>query len=109
MHALGKTLAIPLLLAAVAADARADEALLQKHNCFACHGIDKRKYGPKLNEVAAKYAGNAKAAEVLAKKIRAGGTGVWGADVMPPQPQVSQADARTLAKFILALEPAKAP
>jgi cytochrome c len=108
MHALGKVLAIAVLGAATAADAVADEALLQKHNCFACHGIDKRKYGPKLNEVAAKYAANGKAVELLTRKIRKGGTGVWGADVMPPQPQVSQADARTLAKFILALEPAGA-
>jgi cytochrome c len=84
----------------------ADETLLQKNNCFACHSIDKRKYGPKLNEVAAKYAKQAKAADLLAKKIRRGGTGVWGRDVMPPQPQVSKSDAKTLAKYILALEPA---
>jgi cytochrome c len=84
----------------------ADETLLQKNNCFACHSIDKRKYGPKLNEVAAKYAKRADAANLLAKKIRRGGTGVWGPDVMPPQPQVSKLDAKNLAKYILSLEPA---
>jgi cytochrome c len=105
MHYLRVTLV--LALSAGAADiALADPALLQKHNCLACHSIDKRKYGPKLNEVAAKYAKNAKAVDVLAKKIRKGGTGVWGKDVMPPQPQVSAADAKTLAKYILSLEPA---
>jgi cytochrome c len=89
----------------MAADALANEALLQKHNCFACHSIDKRKYGPKFVEVAAKYAKDAKAVDVLAKKIRSGGTGVWGQDVMPPQPKVSRTDARALAKFVLSLEP----
>jgi cytochrome c len=57
--------------------------------------------------VAAKYAKNTKAVDLLARKIRADGTGVWGADVMPPQPQVSKADALKLAKFILSLDPAK--
>jgi cytochrome c len=104
MQGVRRLLAV-LLCSASAGNALADQALLQKHNCFACHSIDKRKYGPKLNEVAAKYGKDAKAVEVLAKKIRSGGTGVWGQDVMPPQPGVSRADARTLAKFILALEP----
>lgn len=102
------------LLAAVfsvgwSAEARADTAvlqtLMQRNNCTACHLIDKRKYGPHFNEVAARYAGKAGAAAVLATKIRAGGTGVWGEDVMPPQPNVSEADARTMAELMLALKP----
>jgi cytochrome c len=82
----------------------ADQELLQKKNCYACHGIDKRKYGPKLVEVAAKYADQKDAAKKLATKIKAGGTGVWGADVMPPQPQVTKAEALTLANYILSLK-----
>ena len=38
------------------------------------------------------------------KKIRRGGTGVWGIDVMPPQPQVSAAEARTLSTYVLSLK-----
>ena len=81
--------------------------LMQANNCMACHQIDKSSNGPQYNEVSKKYHGNKKAAAKLAKKIKAGGTGVWGDDVMPPQPQVSDADAKTLAKLILALPPAK--
>ena len=84
--------------------AYADYDLLVKSNCLACHYLDKRKYGPKLNEVATKYVNEANAAEILAKKIKAGGAGVWGEDMMPPQPQVSDADALTLAKYILSLK-----
>lgn len=84
--------------------AHADYALLVKSNCLACHAIDKRKYGPTLNEVASKYANDSKAAEKLAKKIKAGGSGVWGADVMPPQPKLSRADALILAKYVLSLK-----
>ena len=105
-----RTIALLLLtgLSSVGIHAYADteklQILLQKNNCVACHMIDKRKYGPKLVEVAAKYANQADAASKLAAKIKAGGSGVWGEDIMPPQPHVSHADARKLAEYILALE-----
>ena len=83
---------------------RADYDLALKKNCFACHYVDKRKYGPSFQQVAAKYADQKNAAEVLAKKIRRGGTGVWGIDVMPPQPQVSATEARALATYVLSVK-----
>ncbi len=91
-------------LTAAVTPAYADYALVVKSNCLACHQVDKRKYGPTFKEVAAKYANDDKAATKLAKKIKAGGSGVWGQDVMPPQPQVSKADALILAKYVLALK-----
>ena len=84
--------------------ARADYDLVVKKNCLACHQVDKRKYGPNFKEIAAKYADQKNAADVLAKKIRRGGTGVWGQDVMPPQPQVSVQEARTIAAYVLSLK-----
>ncbi len=83
---------------------RANDDLVVKKNCLACHYVDKRKYGPSFKQVAAKYADQKNAAVMLAKKIRRGGTGVWGEDVMPPQPQVSAAEARTLALYVLSLK-----
>ena len=83
---------------------RADYDLVVKKNCLACHQIDKRKYGPNFKEVAAKYADQKNAADILARKIRRGGTGVWGQGVMPPQPQVSAAEARALASYVLSLK-----
>ena len=98
-------MAIVVWSTAVQADNEALKQLMQANNCSACHMIDKRKYGPQFNEIAGKYAGDAKAVATLAAKIKAGGTGVWGEDIMPPQPQVSDADAKTLAEWILALPP----
>lgn len=80
------------------------QTLLQRNNCVACHLMDKRKYGPHMREVAAKYAGKAGLVEQMALKIKAGGTGVWGQDVMPPQPQVTDENARLMAQLILSLE-----
>ena len=37
----------------------------------------------------------------LAKRIKAGGSGHWGPVPMPPQPALSEADAKTLATWIL--------
>jgi cytochrome c len=81
--------------------------LMQTNNCLACHQIDKRKYGPQFYEVAEKYAGDKTMTAKLAAKIKAGGTGVWGEDYMPPQPQVSDANALAMAELILALTPKK--
>ena len=99
---LGWIAVIGLLVAA--GPVRADYDLVVKKNCLACHQVDKRKYGPNFKEIAAKYADQKNAADVLAKKIRRGGTGVWGPDVMPPQPQVSDAEARALATYVLSLK-----
>jgi cytochrome c len=100
--ALGCMAVVGLLSAA--GPVRADYDLVVKKNCLACHQIDKRKYGPNFKEVAAKYGDQKNAAEMLAKKIRRGGTGVWGHDVMPPQPQVSAKEARALATYVLSLK-----
>jgi cytochrome c len=37
-----------------------------------------------LKEIAEKYAGDSSAIEKLAMKIKNGGAGVWGEDMMPP-------------------------
>lgn len=98
------SLSIALIAASAANIAFADYDLLVKSNCLACHNIDKNLNGPKLKDVAEKYANDATATERLAKKIKSGGTGVWGEDMMPPQAQVSDANALILAKYILSLK-----
>ncbi len=80
------------------------KTLMLVNNCMACHMIDKPKYGPQFNKIGEKYKGDTAAVMTLAVKIKAGGTGVWGEDVMPPQAQVSDADAKTMAELILSLK-----
>lgn len=87
-----------------AGSAAADDEMLKKFNCMACHAIDQKRLGPPLKNVAARYAGDTGAAAMLAKKIQAGGAGSWGQMPMPAQPQVSDADAQTLAEYILSLK-----
>lgn len=82
----------------------ADEEMYKAKNCFACHRIDRNHLAPQLKVIAAKYAGAPGAEDLLARKIREGGVGVWGNTPMPPQPQVTEAEAGTLARWILGLK-----
>ena len=84
--------------------AQASTDLARKYNCVACHAEVGRKVGPAYQDVAKKYAGRSDAVIYLAGKIRAGGSGVWGAMPMPPHPQVPEADAKLLAQYIMAVK-----
>ena len=99
-----RTLLIMAAMAAISAPALADEALAKSKNCMACHAADKKLVGPAYKEVAKKYAGDAKAVDMLATKIVKGGSGVWGAIPMPATTQVSEPDAKKLASWILSLK-----
>ena len=101
-----KTAALFAAAAAVlsTAPAFANADLAQKKNCMACHAIDKKLVGPAYKDVAAKYAGQKDMAAKLAEKIQKGGSGVWGAVPMPANPQVSPAEAKQLADWVLTLK-----
>jgi cytochrome c len=55
-----------------AVDVDAAKALAKENNCFRCHGVDKDKDGPAWNKVAAKFKGDAKAAEKLQHHLSSG-------------------------------------
>lgn len=99
-----RALLILAATAAVSAPALADEALAKAKNCMACHATDKKLVGPAYKDVAKKYAGDAKAVDMLAAKIQKGGSGVWGAIPMPANPQVSDAEAKKLAAWVLSIK-----
>ncbi len=84
-----------------AAPARADEALAKKHNCLACHQIDKKSIGPAYKEIAKKYKGQAGIDAKLAEKVKKGGSGVWGPVPMSPNAAVPDADIKTLVAWIM--------
>jgi cytochrome c len=75
-------------LAGVALPAAANEGLAKKHNCLACHTVDKKMVGPSYKEVAAKYRADKDALTKLAAKIKnARGSGAtYRCRRMPPCP-----------------------
>ena len=98
-----KIVAVFLGVAAVAlvAPSQAQEALAKKHNCFACHAVDKKLVGPSYKDVAAKYRSDPGAEAKLVEKVKKGGQGVWGQVPMPPNGQVPEGDIKALVKWIL--------
>ncbi|HNW02211.1 MAG TPA: c-type cytochrome [Burkholderiaceae bacterium] len=86
----------------ISAPAFANKELAQKNACLACHATDKKIVGPAYQDIAKKYAGQKDAEAMLVKSIKGGGSGKWGAIPMPAQAALSEADAKTLAAWVLA-------
>ena len=74
-------------------------ALAQKHTCTACHGVSNRIVGPGFQEIARKHASRPDALAYLSAKIRAGGSGVWGAIPMPEQ-TLPEEDLKAIAQWL---------
>ncbi|MPQ57093.1 MULTISPECIES: c-type cytochrome [Duganella] len=87
--------------ASQAAMADAGSDLAKAKNCMACHAVATKLVGPSYKDVAAKYAGQKDAESKLVTKVMKGGSGTWGAIPMPANPQVNEAEARTLVKWVL--------
>ena len=87
--------------ASLAADA---QQLLKDKACLSCHQLDSKLVGPAYKDVAAKYKSRKDAEAYLVSKIKGGSTGVWGPIPMPPNGTVNDAEAHTLAKFILTVK-----
>lgn len=77
-------------------------ALLHQYKCYVCHADTEAKAGPAYADVAAWYEGVADAQSRVAAVIGKGarGAGPWH---MPPHPEVSKADAKTMARYILSV------
>src|SRR5690606_25775093 len=94
-----------VLMCAGTAQADAGRALAERSVCLACHQVDSKRVGPSFRNIALRYAGNEAAVDYLARTIRDGGRGRWGAIPMPAQTHVDPATAVPLAQWILTLAP----
>ncbi|WP_205942716.1 PQQ-dependent sugar dehydrogenase [Pedobacter psychroterrae] len=79
------------------------KGLIGKSDCNACHALDTKSLGPSFTEVALKYKGNDAAQAALVKKIKEGGSGVWGDAMMPAHSTMPNAELNTIVKYILSL------
>ena len=88
----------PTLVAA--ADAR---TLMLDHKCYICHEDGYAKAGPAFVDIAAAYGRDRRAAPYIADVIRRGqhGSSPWH---MPPHPELTPAEARRIALYILAMK-----
>jgi len=87
-----------ILVFAMSARAQDGEKLIKESDCSSCHAVDRQIVGPEYSAIAKKYAGQADAADNVAKlaaKIRDGGGG------MTPHPDLTDAQRAEMAKWIL--------
>jgi cytochrome c len=73
--------------------------LATRNNCMGCHAADKKLVGPSYKDISAKYKGKNVAAD-LVKKVKAGGSGVWGTMPMPPSP-APEGEVKQIVDWIL--------
>ena len=87
-------------------------ALVGASDCLTCHKVSEKLVGPAYQDVANKYAGVDTAVTYLAHRIISGvGTNEthnWASEtnngIMTPHPQVSEADAEQMVKYVLLLK-----
>jgi len=78
--------------------------LAARQHCDECHALKEARIGPPFLAVAARYPTDADATvNRLALKIINGGAGNWGTIPMVPNERISMQDARSIARWILAL------
>ena len=95
------TVAPPPAVVRLASGGPSARELAQKYTCSACHQSDRKLVGPSYAEIAAKYQGKEAAEALLMAKVRSGGSGVWGSNVMPPNAGISDEDLRALVRWSL--------
>jgi cytochrome c len=79
------------------------KALIESSDCLACHKVDRTSIGPTYTAVAERYRSDTTALMRLARKVRSGGTGVWGKNTMPAHPQLTEAQTTEMVAYVLSL------
>ena len=97
------SLAVASASAVAALDDKAAAAIMAKAACSACHAIDKKGVGPSYKDIAKKRKSEKNAAAALAKKVREGGGGAYGAVPMPPNPKskISDEELKQMIEWVL--------
>ncbi|MEZ4945786.1 MAG: c-type cytochrome [Cyclobacteriaceae bacterium] len=84
-------------------------ALVKQNDCNTCHHVTSQIVGPAHTDVAKKYEFTNENIKMIAERIIKGSTGVWGPVMMTPHPNLSQADAEKMARYVLSLDGEKEP
>ncbi len=87
--------------------------LIQANGCSACHTAKQKIVGPAWDWVAYRYQGKKGAVDAVANFIINGGVGYWkpwtGGVPMPSHPNLTKAQAKVIAKWVLSHTPSKPP
>ena len=90
---------------AVAAGVPTGLVVARGNACLGCHAVDRKLVGPSFRQIAEKYKGDPQAVAKLSKKVRDGGSGVWGVIPMPSHPRMRDDEIQTVVRWVLAGAP----
>jgi cytochrome c len=85
-----------------ASAAETGRKLIEGSDCLSCHQLTRKSIGPAYVDVARKYKDSAVTAR-LVRKIREGGSGVWGQVAMPAHPALTDEQATAMLAYIMSL------
>lgn len=94
----------------VSGSAFASEELAKKSNCLTCHQMEAAGMGPSMKDISKKYAADKEGEQKIVTVIQKGSKDATGTGkMMAPMANVSEADAKTIATWILSLAGEAAP
>jgi len=77
--------------------------LIAKSDCKSCHNKNVKTIGPAYLAIAKRYADTGDNMELLVNKVKKGGGGVWGSQIMTAHPEYSKEDISQMVTYILTL------
>ncbi len=77
--------------------------LIESSDCKSCHQYTTASIGPSYKAVAEKYSNTPENMAYLVKKIKEGGSGVWGEHGMAAHPDLSEVNAKRITDYIFSL------
>ena len=77
--------------------------LIAKNDCKTCHNTKVKTIGPAYISVAKKYHDTDDNILMLVNKVKNGGNGVWGEEMMNAHPELSDFDIKEMVKYVLGL------
>ncbi|MCP9769482.1 carbohydrate-binding protein [Lacihabitans sp. LS3-19] len=77
--------------------------LIEAADCKSCHQYTTKSIGPSYQAVADKYSNTPENMVYLVKKIKEGGSGVWGEHGMSAHPDLSEINAKRMVDYIFSL------
>lgn len=80
------------------------QRLIARSDCKSCHNTFRKTIGPAYNDVAKKYANTEQNIALLSAKVKNGGFGTWGPQIMSAHPNDSDADIKEMVGYIMTLD-----
>ena len=103
MKKIVSSLIIFLVFAANNGLANDAKKLIKKNGCLACHSVKLKVLGPSFIDIANKYENNINNQQILAQKIKKGGSGNWGKIPIMPHPNITNEELNLMVRWILNL------